>query len=123
MILSVIMIIFPEQVFSVFNTDPEVLAWAKTYMPIAVLNFIGAALRMPFMGLINGIGFASLAFVVGILDGVVARVGIALLLGITCGMGIMGFWLGNVLAGFMPFIIGGIYFITGRWKTKQVVVK
>ncbi|MBE6991568.1 MAG: MATE family efflux transporter [Ruminococcaceae bacterium] len=122
-LLSVIMILFPQQVFSIFNTDPEVLAWADAYVPIAVLNFIGAALRMPFMGLINGIGFASLAFAVGILDGVVARVGIAMLLGITFEMGIMGFWYGNVIAGFVPFIIGGIYFASGKWKTKKVVVK
>jgi Na+-driven multidrug efflux pump len=37
-------------------------------------------------------------------------------MGITMGMGYMGFWYGNVFAGYIPFIIGGIYFWSGLWR-------
>jgi putative MATE family efflux protein len=114
--LSIINILFPEQIFRLFNNDPRVLAMSHDYVIIAVLNFIGFALRTPMMALMNGLGNGRLAIVVGILDGVVARVGLAMLMGISMGMGFMGFWYGNVLAGYIPFVIGGIYFWSGLWK-------
>lgn len=119
---TIVLVLFPDQVFGVFNSDPEVLEMAHSYVIIAVLNFFGSACRMPFMGLINGVGNATLAFAVGIIDGVVARVGLAMLLGLTFGLGIMGFWLGSVIAGFVPFIIGGIYFLSGSWKRRKLAV-
>ena len=121
-LLSVALLLWPEQVFSIFDTDPEVLAMSHVYAIMGALNFLGSAFRMPFMSMVNGIGFAGLSFVVGILDGVVARVGLAMLLGIVLDMGIQGFWLGSVAAGFMPFIVCGIYFWSGAWKKRRLAV-
>ena len=118
-LLAVTMFFF---VFSIFDTDPEVLAMSHVYAIMGALNFLGSAFRMPFMSMVNGIGFAGLSFVVGILDGVVARVGLAMLLGIVLDMGIQGFWLGSVAAGFMPFIVCGIYFWSGAWKKRRLAV-
>lgn len=121
-LLSLIIAIFPEQVFSLFNSEPEILAMSHTYVIIAVLNFMGFALRNPMMGLINGLGCAKLAMFIGIMDGIVSRVCLALLLGEVLNMGIMGYWLGNVFAGYMPFIIGGVFFFSGLWKRIEPVV-
>jgi Na+-driven multidrug efflux pump len=44
-----------------------------------------------------------------------------MLLGLVFDMGIMGFWLGNAFAGYTPFVIGMVYFLTGRWKTRRLV--
>ena len=115
--------LFPEQVFSLFTTDPEVLALSYSYVIIAVLNFDGFALRMPMMALINGLGNGKLAIVIGILDGVITRIGLAMIMGLSMGMGILGFWYGNVLAGYVPFIIGGVYFWSGIWKHRQLAIE
>lgn len=115
-VLSVILILWPEQIFGLFDRDPEVLAMGRSYVIIAVLNFIGFALRGPTNAIINGLGNATLAGLMGILDGVVCRIGLAMLMGIVMDMGIYGFWYGNVLAGYVPFIIGGFYFWSGLWK-------
>lgn len=120
-VLSIATIFFPEAIFGIFNSDPEVLEMAMTYIPVAVLLYLGFALRSPFFALINGSGNARLNLCVGLLDGVVCRIGLAMLLGITMGMGIHGFWYGNALAGYMPFVIGGIYYVSGKWKTRRVV--
>ena len=37
-------------------------------------------------------------------------------------MGIMGFWLGDICASFMPFVICGIYFWSGKWKKSGLAV-
>ncbi len=120
LVLTVIMLINPQGVFSLFNTDPEVLAMASVYAPIAILNFFGFATRNPFMALINGLGHGKLSLLIGICDGIVARIGLAMLLGLVFDMGIMGFWLGSVCAGYVPTIIGLIYYCTGRWKNRQL---
>ena len=43
-------------------------------------------------------------------------IGLALLLGVKLGMGIRGFWYGNAFAGLVPFLIGTVYLVSGRWK-------
>lgn len=120
LLLSLLTIIFPHFVFGLFNKDPEILAMAMSYIPAAVLLFAGSALRSPFFSLINGSGYARLNLLMGILDGVIARIGLALFLGLTMQMGITGFWYGNALAGFVPFLIGLAYFISGKWKTRRL---
>jgi putative MATE family efflux protein len=120
-ILSLLTVFFPRTIFGLFNSDPEVLDMAMTYVPVAVLLYVGFALRSPFFGLINGSGNAKLNLILGLLDGVVCRIGLALLMGLGLKMGIMGFWLGNAFAGYVPFFIGGIYFLSGRWKAQRLV--
>ena len=121
-VLAGLTIFFPRQIFGLFNTDPEVLDMAMIYVPCAVLNYYGFALRAPFFSLINGIGHAKLNLSVGLLDGVVCRIGLAILLGITFSMGIKGFWYGSVLAGYVPFLIGGSYYISGKWKMHKLLI-
>ncbi len=119
-LLSFLTICFPRSIFGLFNDDPQVLDMAMSYIPVAVLLYVGFAMRSPFFALINGSGNAKLNLIVGLLDGVICRVGLAMLMGLAAGMGIMGFWLGNAFAGYMPFLIGGVYFLTGKWKRRLV---
>jgi len=121
-ILSTLMIAFPEQLFSIFTPDPDVLEMSHSYVLIAVLGFFGFAVRSPFMALINGVGNSILAFVIGIVDGVLGRVFLAIFMGVTLNMGIQGFWLGDVFAGYIPFFIGGMYFLSGRWKKRETIL-
>ena len=120
LLLSFLTVFFPRTIFGFFNSDPEVLDMAMTYIPVAVLLYMGFAARSPFFALINGSGNARLNLIVGLLDGVICRVGLAMLMGLAMNMGIMGFWLGNAFAGYMPFLIGGVYFLTGRWKKRLI---
>lgn len=117
-VLSVIMIACPEQVFSLFSQDPEVLAMSHAYVIIAVLNFFGCATRAPSTALCNGMGFPLMNFILGIFDGVVMRIGLCLLLGEVFRMGIQGFWLGGALAGYAFFMVMFPYFLSGKWKNR-----
>lgn len=120
-LLSVCMMLWPQAIFGLFTGDENVLALASTYAVIAVLNFNAFALRGPMLALINGVGNARLAFVIGILDGIVGRIFLAMFLGLSLQMGVMGFWLGDVFASYIPFLLGGVYFLSGRWKRKKPV--
>ena len=113
--------LFPQQLFSVFNTDSEVLELATTYAPAGALGYFSNGLRAAANCLINGIGFASLSLISGLIDGVFARIGFSLLFGYTMGLGLLGFWLGSAVAGYVPVIIGIVYYLSGKWKTKTLI--
>ena len=108
----------PQWLFGLFSDDAQVLAMAITYIPVAMIQYLGCTLRPPSFALINGSGNSKLNLLVALLDGMFCRIGLALLLGVSMGMGIMGFWLGNALSGLVPFLIGGTYLLSGAWKRR-----
>jgi len=119
-VFSGLIILFPMQIFGIFSDDPAVLEIAVNYVPIACLLFLGSALRAVMNALINGSGNYKINFATAIMDGIVMRIGCALLFGLAMGMKHYGFWLGDAVAGFTPFVIGVMFYCTGRWKRKKV---
>ena len=115
-IAAVIVKMHPETIFGLFTSDAAVLTEASVIILPVILNFIGAATRCFAFGIINGSGNSKLNLCVAILDGMIARIGLAYLLGWVFAMGPKGFWLGDALAGFMPLVIGGTYYLLGGWR-------
>ena len=114
--LAVALFFFSEPIFRMFTSDEEVLAAASIVVLPAILNMYGSATRSVSFSLMNGSGNAKLNFAVAIIDGLISRIGISALLGFAVGMGCRGFWYGDALAGYMPIIIGAIFFLSGKWK-------
>ena len=71
----------------------------------------------------GGCGNYKFNFTVAIIDGIFARVGLSLLLGLAMDLGYFGFWMGNALAGVTPFVLGCIYFLTGHWKKGSSILR
>ncbi len=118
-VCTALVCMFPEKIFGFFMKPEDMAAMlpiARAYLPVAVLVFLGSALRAPANALLNGSGNYRVNFVTAILDGIVLRIGLALLLGKALEMGYMGFWLGDALAGFVPAVIGLAFYFSGRWK-------
>ena len=121
-LLALILALFPEQVFGIFDSDPAVLELSHSYVLPGVLNLIGFATRGAGFAFCNGIGNAKLTFYGGLFDGIVARIGLGLLFGITMGMGVQGFWLGNGIAGNIIGLIVLPYYLSGKWKSHKLLV-
>lgn len=114
-IFAVVTALHPEWVFGIFSDDAEVLSLAVTYVPVAMVQYLGCTLRPASFALINGSGNSRLNLMVALLDGIVCRIGLSLVLGTVCNMGIRGFWYGNALSGLVPFLIGSVYLLSGKW--------
>ena len=117
---SALILIFPEAVCAMFTSDPGVLSRAGILVLPIVLNFFGSATRSGAFSIINGSGNSRLNLLVALLDGMIARVSLAAIFGFLMGMRCRGFWLGDALAGYMPFVIGTFFFLSGRWKISRV---
>ncbi|MDY4969433.1 MAG: MATE family efflux transporter [Lachnospiraceae bacterium] len=115
-ISSGLLLVFPDFIISMFTTDADVLAEAAVIIGPAILCFAGAATRTFAFSIINGSGNSRLNLLVAIIDGVIARIGCSYIFGFVMGMGPKGFWYGDGVAGMMPLLIGGVFFLSGRWK-------
>jgi len=120
-LISGVTLMFRERIFGIFTSDEEVLNMSKIYLPALILRYLMFCTRCPFMALINGIGRPKINYILGILDGIVLRVGCSLLMGIVFDMGVQGFWMGNALGGFGPLFVGSIYFFTGIWEKEALI--
>ena len=114
--LHVVMAVCPDAVYGIFTPDAELLAVAAVLTVPIILNFYGAATRSAAFSLINGSGRSGLNLAVAIIDGVITRIGLAALLGFALRMDCFGFWMGDALAGFMPLLIGGAFYLSGKWR-------
>ena len=102
-----------------FTPDPDVLSVAAVLTLPVILNFFGAGTRSVAFSLINGSGRAKLNLAVAIIDGMISRIGLAALFGFALHWDCFGFWMGDALAGFMPLMIGGVFYLSGKWKNKE----
>ena len=113
---TLVMLLWPNAVYGIFTQETDVLTLAGVLTLPIILNFYGSATRSVAFSLINGSGRSKLNLAVAIIDGVISRIGLAALLGFVLKMDCFGFWMGDALAGFMPFVIGGTFYLSGRWK-------
>ena len=115
-VLSVLFIFFPEQIYGIFTSEREVIELGISYIPVVVLIFFGNSARSGMNALINGSGNTTVNFATALLDGIILRIGLGLLFGVALNMGYLGFFLGDALAGFTPFFIGAVFYLSGRGK-------
>ena len=116
LLLMLVMLLWPDAVYGIFTQDRDVLNTVSVLTLPVILNFYGAATRSVGFSLINGSGRSRLNLAVALIDGVLCRIGLAAFLGFTMKLDCLGFWMGDALAGFVPFLIGLAFFLSGRWK-------
>ena len=118
-LFTAVMLLWPEGVYGMFTPDPDVLSVAAVLTVPVILNFFGAGTRSVAFSLINGSGRAKLNLAVAIIDGMISRIGLAALFGFALHWDCFGFWMGDALAGFMPLLIGGVFYLSGRWRSRE----
>ena len=70
-----------------------------------------------------GTGNSVLAFIGGILDGVIFRFGFSYLFVAVLGLGVPGFLLGEAMARFGPISVSFIYYFSGAWRRRKRLVE
>ena len=120
-LFTISIILFPTEIYSCFTSDSEVISIGMGYIPIAILIFWGSAARSGMNAFINGSGNYGVNFATALLDGIILRIGLSFLFGLSLKMGYFGFWLGDALAGFTPLFIGLVFYASNRWKKHNIV--
>ncbi len=115
-LLILVIGLFPRTVFGCFTSETGVLAVCMEYLPFLLVIYAASALRNSMYAFTTGCGNAKFNFCVAVLDGFVVRIGLSVLLGLGLNMGYHGFWAGSAAAGFVPFLLGIIFYLSGSWR-------
>lgn len=121
--LAGLSLIFPNALFDLFTSDPEVLKYSLPFMKVAAVTYILAAMACSYSTITVGSGNAKLGFLSGLLDGVVCRISFCFFFGFYLHMEVVGFFLGSNIARIAVVLVNGLYYYSGAWRTRKLLVK
>ena len=116
-----ICLFLPRQAFRLFTADQAVIELGVAYLRVTIALMVLSPVQSSYMSVLTGTGNAKLSFLAGTLDGVVLRLGFSFILAYSCGMGVLGFFMGNVLARLGPVAVSMIYYYSGKWKAFRLL--
>ncbi len=122
-LVSLLVYFFPRQVFGIFTRDSAVLAMGVDYLYIMIPHFFASAVTSSFQSMVIGAGNAALNFLIGIMDGIICKIGLSLLFVSLTGMGVYSYFWGTSLSRVIPGLICIAYFVSGAWKKADVLKK
>ncbi len=122
-LLTCLSVFVPSQVFGIFTKDPEVIDLGVTYMHIQIAHYFFSAFVTAFQAMVIGSGFASMNFAIGILDGVVCKIGLSILFANVLGMGVLGYFWAAGFSRALPGLICFIFYLSGAWKRRRLLTE
>lgn len=120
-VTSLLCLFCPKVIFGLFTKDPLVLDLGVTFLRIFILHFFVSAVIGAFQAMVTGCGFVELGFAIGILDGVVCKIGLSLIFVNLFQMDYQGLWWGVACSRIIPCLICIGYYCSGKWKTRKLL--
>ena len=122
-VVSLVVLLSPESIFGIFASEAPVLETGCFYLRIMIIHLFLTAWVNAFQSVIAGCGDARMNFAIGLIDGIVCRVGLCLLFAKVMNMGAYGYFWGTALTRLLPAFLVTVYFVRGSWKTRSLVRK
>ena len=120
-VVFIITQIFPEQILSVFDDDPNTISAGVEYIRTFSFDYLIVPATFCLNGLVTGSGHTIISSICGILSSIGFRVPIAILLGLVMQKGLGGLGLAAPIGSLASFLILLIYYLTGKWKKNMVI--
>ncbi|GAB4313878.1 MAG: MATE family efflux transporter [Candidatus Zixiibacteriota bacterium] len=117
--MTIVFLVFPEQLMRIFIDDPAVLEAGKNYVRILALSQIMMGWEIVFEGGFVGAGNTLPPMLVGI-PGAILRIPLAWFLAIYLGLGVDGVWWTITASTVLKGVILFIWFSLGHWKRHHV---
>lgn len=116
-------LLFPHQIFNIFSKDTAVIEMGALFLQIFCIHFFASALTGSFQAMVTGCGFVELGFAIGVMDGLVCKIGLSLLFMNVLGLGYIGLWWGVACSRIIPGFICLGYYLSGKWKTRKLLAE
>ena len=113
--------IVPKQMFSLFTNVEAVKDLGVVFLHIMTIHFFCSAFVGSFQSMVTGCGFVELGFGIGILDGIICKIGFSLIFLNVLGIGETSFWWGTAVSRFLPGCLCLAYFLSGKWKARKML--
>lgn len=118
---SALFLTMPKLMFRIFTEDAAVIEYGVTYCRVMALACVVHAVASSYKCMATGAGEAMLSFFIGIFDGV-SRIIVCLIAVNVFDAGVMGYYMGTALCHALPGLVSFGYYISGKWKTKKLLV-
>ena len=119
-VAAALLFFFPSQMYGIFTSDPAVIEMGHVYIQMLMVHLFFSAFISPLQGVVLGSGNSILNFIIGIIDGVICKVGFGVILAYVFDMGYLGFWWGTAFSRAIPGLICLIYVLSGKWKNRSL---
>lgn len=121
MVISVILALFAQPLFGLFSSDPQVIALGQQVLWVDVLLELGRCFNIVLVRNLQAVGDVAFPVTIGICSQWIVGVGIAYLLGIHLGLGLVGIWLSFMLDELLRAVIFVVRWKKGRWRHIKTV--
>ena len=119
-IMGVIFLVVPEPIVKIFSSDPEVIELATVCLRLVAIAQPALATWMIIAGGLRGAGDTRAILKIVIVGFVFVRVGLAYLLAIYLGLGLVGAWVAMVVDLFARGYLIQRRFNRGDWKNLKI---
>jgi putative MATE family efflux protein len=121
LVLSAIsMLLWAEYIIKVFNSEPDLVDLASSFLRIAAIGYMVFAFIVTFLNFLSGVGDTLPAMIIEMGHMWLVIIPLAYLLPKLTDLGVYGIRWAMVIGMFVGAAAQLIYFVKGRWKLKRV---
>ncbi|MCM1296848.1 MAG: MATE family efflux transporter [Muribaculaceae bacterium] len=120
---SLLFLLIPRQLYRLFTPEEAVIEFGVTYLRIMVMTIFVNGTTGAFQSMVTGSGFVSLGFLLGILDGVVSRIGFSILFLRVFHLGVESYFWGTAFSRTLTGVVVAAYFLSGMWKRRRLLTE
>ena len=118
-----LILVIPRPILGIFTQDQGVIEMGVVWLEIMIVHFFSSAVTSSFQSMVIGSGNATLNLIIGLLDGIVCKIGLSVLFLYAFDMGLYSFFWATALSRVLPGIVNIVYFISGKWKRARLIEK
>ncbi|MFO7618806.1 MAG: MATE family efflux transporter [Thermoplasmata archaeon] len=118
--IGAVMFVFAKQLSALFVDDAETIEYAALWMRLQALAMPAIGIHFTLSGALRGAGDTRWPLNVSAIGMFAVRLPIAIILGFTLGLGILGAWIAFVVEYNVRALIIAWRFRKGHWKTIKV---
>lgn len=119
--IALLLALFARPLFGLFSTDPQVIALGQQVMWIEVVLEIGRCFNIVLVRNLQAVGDVKFPVLLGVCSQWVVGVGLAWLLGIYLGFGLVGIWAAFALDENLRAVLFVIRWKRGKWRDIKTV--
>lgn len=119
--IATLLFIFNKPLFGLVTIDPDVIKLGSKILIIDIFLESGRAVNITMVRSLQAAGDTKFPIMLGIISTWIIAVGLSYLLGVVCGLGLIGVWIAMASDECTRAIIFIFRWKSGKWKTKDLL--
>lgn len=119
--LAVVLFLAAKPLFGLFSSDPRVIELGAQVMLAEVFLEIGRSFNIVYVRNLQAVGDVKFPVLVGIASEWIVAVGLGYVLGVRCGLGLVGMWTAFAIDENLRAALFFLRWKSGKWRSMETV--